>query len=270
MSDNIQPDGSWRDPNAQMAIDIGQGKVNPSMAGYTAVQAAHQMYGSAHVNGLWGHHGNAPPAPPSSSAWGYGAGSGSWPSAAQQRAPSSWPSSAAHAGAGGWGAHAGPAPSSSPAKPAGPLRWLVRLVLLGLAAGAAWAAVVDPVSTTLVAGQFTPGLRYTVLHGIDPVRFPRLLGAGAQGFDAWAQAPRYLVVARDGARMHLLVQARGRTVAVATDGHLSAGRLVRGRPVVAVGRTWISVPVTTAARQQAVAYLPANDLQQVGKASASR
>ena len=270
MSDNIQPDGSWRDPNAQMAIDIGQGKVNPSMAGHTAVQMAHQMYGSAHVNGLWGHHGNAPPAPPSSSAWGYNAGSSSIPQPAQPRAPSSWPSAAARAGSGAWDGHAGPAPSASPAKPAGPLRWLVRIVLLGLAAGAAWAAVVDPVTTTLVAGQFTPGLRYTVLHGIDPVRFPSLVAAGAQGFDAWAQAPRYQVVGRDGAQMHLLVQARGRTVAVATDGHLNAGRLVRGRPVVAVGRTWISVPVTTADRRQAVAYLPANDLAQVGKASASR
>lgn len=62
MSDNIQPDGSWRDPTAQMAMDIGLGKVNPNSAGYAAVQQAHQTYGSAHVNGLWGHHGNAPAA----------------------------------------------------------------------------------------------------------------------------------------------------------------------------------------------------------------
>jgi len=64
MDDNIQPDGSWRDPTAQMAIDIGQGKVNPSAAGYAAVELAHRTYGSDHINGLWGHHGNAPsPAP---------------------------------------------------------------------------------------------------------------------------------------------------------------------------------------------------------------
>jgi hypothetical protein len=63
MSDNIQPDGSWRDPTAQMAMDIGLGKVNPSSAGYAAVEQAHQTYGSAHINGLWGHHGNAPTPP---------------------------------------------------------------------------------------------------------------------------------------------------------------------------------------------------------------
>lgn len=63
MSDNIQPDGSWRDPTAQMAMDIGLGKVNPNSAGYAAVQQAHQTYGSAHINGLWGHHGNAPTPP---------------------------------------------------------------------------------------------------------------------------------------------------------------------------------------------------------------
>lgn len=60
VSDNIQPDGSWRDPTAQMAMDIGLGKVNPNSAGYAAVEQAHQTYGSAHINGLWGHHGNAP------------------------------------------------------------------------------------------------------------------------------------------------------------------------------------------------------------------
>jgi len=63
MSDNIQPDGSWRDPTAQMAMDIGLGKANPNSAGYAAVQQAHQTYGSAHINGLWGHHGNAPTPP---------------------------------------------------------------------------------------------------------------------------------------------------------------------------------------------------------------
>lgn len=60
MDDNIQPDGSWRDPTAQMAIDIGQGKVNPSCAGYAAVELAHRTYGSDHINGLWGHHANVP------------------------------------------------------------------------------------------------------------------------------------------------------------------------------------------------------------------
>lgn len=64
MSDNIQPDGSWRDPTAQMAMDIGLGKVNPNSAGYAAVELAHQTYGSAHITGLWGQHGNAlAPAP---------------------------------------------------------------------------------------------------------------------------------------------------------------------------------------------------------------
>ena len=60
VDDNIQPDGSWRDPIAQMAMDIGQGKVNPNGAGYAAVELAHQTYGSDQINGLWGHHGNAP------------------------------------------------------------------------------------------------------------------------------------------------------------------------------------------------------------------
>ncbi len=60
VDDNIQPDGSWRDPIAQMAMDIGQGKVNPNGAGYAAVELAHQTYGSDRINGLWGHHGNAP------------------------------------------------------------------------------------------------------------------------------------------------------------------------------------------------------------------
>lgn len=69
MDDNIQPDGSWRDPTAQMAIDIGQGKVNPSAAGYAAVEQAHQIYGSAHINGLWGHHGNAPAPAPCNDWW---------------------------------------------------------------------------------------------------------------------------------------------------------------------------------------------------------
>lgn len=67
VDDNIQPDGSWRDPIAQMAMDIGQGKVNPNGAGYAAVELAHQTYGSDHINGLWGHHGNAPA--PSGSGW---------------------------------------------------------------------------------------------------------------------------------------------------------------------------------------------------------
>lgn len=65
---NIQPDGSWRDPTAQMAIDIGQGKVNPNGAGYAAVELAHRTYGSDHINGLWGHHANAP-APPRRNEW---------------------------------------------------------------------------------------------------------------------------------------------------------------------------------------------------------
>lgn len=69
MDDNIQPDGSWRDPTAQMAMDIGLGKVNPSGAGYAAVELAHQTYGSAHINGLWGHHGNAPAPAPSNDWW---------------------------------------------------------------------------------------------------------------------------------------------------------------------------------------------------------
>jgi hypothetical protein len=68
VDNNIQPDGSWRDPTAQMAIDIGQGKVNPSGAGYAAVEQAHQTYGSDHINGLWGHHANAP-APASRNDW---------------------------------------------------------------------------------------------------------------------------------------------------------------------------------------------------------
>lgn len=69
MDDNIQPDGSWRDPTAQMAIDIGQGKVNPSAAGYAAVELAHRTYGSDHINGLWGHHANAPAPAPCSDWW---------------------------------------------------------------------------------------------------------------------------------------------------------------------------------------------------------
>lgn len=69
MNDNIQPDGSWRDPTAQMAIDIGQGKVNPSAAGYAAVELAHRTYGSDHVNGLWGHHANAPAPAPCNDWW---------------------------------------------------------------------------------------------------------------------------------------------------------------------------------------------------------
>lgn len=89
MSDNIQPDGSWRDPTAQMAMDIGLGKVNPNSAGYAAVQQAHQTYGSAHVNGLWGHHGNAPTPP--GSGW-HSGGCGStgnrpFPSSAAMPAP---------------------------------------------------------------------------------------------------------------------------------------------------------------------------------------
>ena len=69
MDDNIQPDGSWRDPTAQMAMDIGLGKVNPSAAGYAAVELAHQTYGSDHINGLWGQHGNAPAPAPRNDWW---------------------------------------------------------------------------------------------------------------------------------------------------------------------------------------------------------
>lgn len=69
MSDNIQPDGSWRDPTAQMAMDIGLGKINPSGAGYAAVELAHQTYGSDSINGLWGHHGNAPAPAPRNDWW---------------------------------------------------------------------------------------------------------------------------------------------------------------------------------------------------------
>ena len=83
---NIQPDGSWRDPNAQAAIDIGQGKLNPNGASYTAVQIAHATYGSPHVNSLWGPHGNAPAAP-AGSRW---LGSGSWFGAGAAPAPAGW------------------------------------------------------------------------------------------------------------------------------------------------------------------------------------
>lgn len=69
MSDNIQPDGSWRDPTAQMAIDIGQGKVSPHCAGYAAVEQAHRIYGSDRIDGMWGQHANAPAAPPSNDWW---------------------------------------------------------------------------------------------------------------------------------------------------------------------------------------------------------
>lgn len=128
MRNNIQPDGSWRDPTAQMAIDIGQGKVNPSGAGYAAVELAHRTYGSDHINGLWGHHANAP-APTPCYDW--------WPNSPDTAVNRPAPTAQSHAGYGtgrqqsAWG-HG--LPVSVPDDPELRIDWQgVREVCLGLA-----------------------------------------------------------------------------------------------------------------------------------------
>lgn len=94
MDDNIQPDGSWRDPTAQMAMDIGLGKVNPNSAGYAAVELAHRTYGSDHINGLWGHHANAPAPAPCNDWWLNGASSAGYRPFPQPSASAAMPAPA--------------------------------------------------------------------------------------------------------------------------------------------------------------------------------
>ncbi len=137
MSDNIQPDGSWRDPTAQMAMDIGLGKVNPNSAGYAAVQQAHQTYGSAHINGLWGHHGNAPTPP------GSGRHFASSSSAGKRPFPRSSASAAVTAPKGFGARHRPVVESERPSMSAGEEWDIARDICLGAAVGIVGALVVE-------------------------------------------------------------------------------------------------------------------------------
>lgn len=144
MDDNIQPDGSWRDPTAQMAIDIGQGKVNPSAAGYAAVELAHRTYGSDHINGLWGHHANAPAPAPCNDWWLSSPSSAGYrpfpqsPANAAMPAPARYDAGYQHAAA-----HEAP-PVTEQATPRAGSDWgLMRDICIGASIGIVAALVVD-------------------------------------------------------------------------------------------------------------------------------
>jgi len=144
MDDNIQPDGSWRDPTAQMAIDIGQGKVNPSAAGYAAVEQAHQIYGSDHINGLWGHHGNAPAPAPCNEWWLNSSSSASYRPFPQPSASAAMPAPARYGAGYQQAATYDAPPVTELAEPRAVGDWgLIRDICIGAGIGIVAAVVVD-------------------------------------------------------------------------------------------------------------------------------
>lgn len=295
MSDNIQPDGSWRDPNAQMAMDIGLGKVNPNAAGYAAVQAAHQMYGSAHVNGLWGHHANAPAPSGGGSSWfSGGASAGGWAPAARRSAfggvtaprpaalsaderrraaRTDHPPMSAEAVRALLGlppltdtdraaiAARRAAESAAAASPPRRPRLLRRALLWAVPVALVGVALWQPVATTTVVGAVAPELRYAVLQRIDPVRFPSF--AGRLQVDAASPGTAFVVRGAQGAAIHLQVRLPLGTEVVATDGRAAPGQAVRGRPVVVAGVRWILAPMLRDGQRVGTALFGVQDLQAV-------